>query len=81
MPRMNFWFEPVIDAYIAAISTGEDWRAACSAAHAKAIKSDPRPPLVTQKDFPKKGLRYCRQHITKLLGKKVFPPPFKVPLG
>jgi hypothetical protein len=72
---VNFWFEHVIDAYLDAVAKGEDWRLAVNAAQAS---KGPRR-LLTQKDLKAKGVKYSRQHLTKLLRKRVFPQPFQIP--
>jgi hypothetical protein len=72
---VNFWRENVIDAYIVALATGQDWRIAVNAAQSS--KEPTR--LLTQKDLRAKGVKYSRQHLTKLLRKRVFPRPFQLP--
>jgi prophage regulatory protein len=34
--------------------------------------------LIGYRDFKSKGIRYTRQHISKLVKQKKFPPPFKL---
>ena len=72
---VNFWFENVIDEYLVALAEGRDWRAAVNAA--KTCKEPRR--LLTQKDLRAKGIKYTRQHLTKLLRKGTFPRPFQLP--
>jgi hypothetical protein len=72
---VNFWLESVIQAYLSALAEGRDWRAAVNAA--KASKEPCR--VLTQKDLQAKGIKYSRQHLTKLLRKGTFPRPFQLP--
>jgi len=72
---VNFWFENTIDAYLSAVARGEDWRPAVNEAQ---ISKEPRR-LLTQKDLRAKGIKYTRQHLTKLLRKGTFPRPFQLP--
>jgi hypothetical protein len=72
---INFWFENVIDEYLVALAEGRDWRAAVNAAK---TSKEPRR-LLTQKDLRAKGIKYTRQHLTKLLRKGTFPRPFQLP--
>jgi len=72
---MNFWFENVIDAYLDAVASGQDWKQAVNKAKSS---REPRR-LLTQKDLRAKGVTYTRQHLTKLLRKGTFPRPFQLP--
>jgi hypothetical protein len=72
---VNFWFENVVDAYLDAVAKGEDWRPAVN----EALTSKEPRRLLTQKDLRAKGVKYSRQHLTKLLRKRTFPQPFQFP--
>jgi hypothetical protein len=76
----NFWFEHVIDAYLAACAEGRDWREACVAAD-RALGARPRR-LLTFKDLKeKKGVPYSRQHLDRKMRAGTFPLPFNVAPG
>lgn len=76
---VNFWFEHVIDAYLVACAEGRDWREAVAAAAENTSAKAPCA-VLTQQDLKfKKGLKYSRQHIGRLVKDARFPPPFQLP--
>jgi predicted DNA-binding transcriptional regulator AlpA len=75
MSSINFWFEAVIGAYLDACARGEDWRAACATAQAKATQ--PRR-VLTRRALQAKGLTYSRQHLARKVAAGTFPAPFKL---
>jgi hypothetical protein len=74
---INYWLEPVIDAFLLAAAQGRDWQEACAEAEQKAKGQPLR--VLTQADLPAKGIKYSRQHIARKVGDRTFPPPFKLP--
>jgi hypothetical protein len=77
--RTNFWFESVIDNYLAALADGRNWREAVAAAQAQVAASGQPRRVLTQKALQAKGITYSRQHLSDLVSKGVFPPPFRLP--
>ena len=75
---VNFWFEHVIDAYLAACAEGRDWRPAVIAAQTNTDNIAPRR-VLTQKALRSKGIGYSRQHLRKLIRWGRFPRPFQLP--
>jgi hypothetical protein len=74
---VNFWFEDVIDAYLAACARGDDWQQACAAAQAGAGDKPRR--VLTVQDLKAKGICYSRQHIGRRVKANTFPAPFQLP--
>jgi hypothetical protein len=77
--RVNLWFEDIVDAYLQACADGTDWKTACTEADAKAKANGTPRRVLTQKELQAKGIVYSRQHIAKLLKRRVFPQPFQLP--
>lgn len=76
----NFWFEHIVDAYLAACAAGRDWREACAKAEAT-HGTRPRM-LLTQEDLrSKKGIPYSRQHLDRKRRAGAFPEPFNASPG
>lgn len=77
MSSLNFWFDHVINAYLAACAKGEDWHQAV--ADAEQQYGDKPRTVLTQKDLKdRKGIAYTRQHIERKVKDGTFPPPFKL---
>ena len=77
MSSLNFWFDHIIDAYLEACAKGENWQAACAEAE-KRQGDRPRRVLTQRALKTEKGIDYTRQHITRIVEAKAFPPPFKL---
>jgi hypothetical protein len=73
---INFWFEHILDAYLAAAAHGRDWQSAC--AEAEKTNKGPRR-VLTSADLRSKGIPYSRQHIARKVAARTFPAPFKLP--
>jgi hypothetical protein len=73
---INFWFEHILDAYLAAVADGRDWHDAVAEAE-RTHKGSRR--VLTQGDLRTKGIRYSRQHTKRRVDKGTFPAPFQLP--
>jgi hypothetical protein len=77
MSSIHFWFDHIIDAYLQACATGEDWHKAVTNAEQQ-IGDKPRV-VLTQKDLKvRKGIPYSRQHVMRKVENGTFPPPFNL---
>ena len=75
---VNYWFEHVIDRFLQACAEGRSAQEAVAEAEAAPRPTELR--VLTQPDLrPRKGIRYSRQHLARLVDAEIFPRPFQLP--
>jgi hypothetical protein len=75
---INYWFEHVIDCFLRACAEGRSAEDAVAQAAVAPTPNELR--VLTQPDLrPKKGIKYSRQHLTRLVDAGIFPRPFHLP--
>jgi hypothetical protein len=75
---INLWLEPVIDAYLRAAASRQDWRAACAVAAEQAVAGGSLR-VVSREGLKAKGLKLSRQHLHRKIRAGAFPKPFHLP--
>jgi hypothetical protein len=74
---INYWFNHTIDCFLEACAEGRSAQEAVTAAEAATATGELR--VLTQPDLRAKGIKYSRQHLTRLIDAGLFPRPFHMP--